>query len=68
MNVEEYWLIPPPMMSKGCERTLAKLNAGWRPNRRIRQMGYYESAEFYRCYIWEWLNVISPAIDRLGDA
>jgi hypothetical protein len=62
-EVERYWLEPPPESSPRLSHWLAKVAAGWQPNRRISGMGYYEAAEWYGVYIWEWLNVLRPAID-----
>jgi hypothetical protein len=28
-------------------------------------MGYYETAKFFGVYLWEWLHVLSPLLDRL---
>ncbi len=62
INVQAYWTQPPPEPSPGCLKWVAKIRAGWRPNRRVRAMGYYEEAEFYGVYIWELMNVIDPLI------
>jgi len=67
-NIETYWTSPPPEPSQRCDIWVAKIKAGWRPNRRIRQMGYYEGAEFYGVYIWEYSNVIQPLIRELTEA
>lgn len=64
INIEEYWIEAPPEPSPKLKRWLEKIQGGWRPNRRIRQMGYYESAEFFGVYIWEYMNVISPQLAK----
>lgn len=64
INIEQYWNVPPPEPSPGLVKWLAKIADGWRPNRRIRSMGYYSAAEFYGVYIWEYLHVISPALSK----
>ena len=67
INVEQYWLKPPPVRSSGCAKWLKKIEAGWKPNRRIGSMGYYEAAEFYGVFIWEYINEIRPALE-VADA
>jgi hypothetical protein len=61
-DVTEYWAEPPPKHSERCEEWLVKIANGWKPNRRISQMGYHEKAEFFGVYIWEYLNLIRPAL------
>ena len=55
---------PPPAPSEACNIWLAKIANGWRPNKRIRQMGYELASEFFGVYIWEYCNVISPALQK----
>lgn len=62
-DVTEYWLEEPLKQSPECTRWLVKIMSGWKPNRRITQMGYHEKAEFFGVYIWELFNVIIPAIE-----
>lgn len=61
-DVEAHWVSPPPELSARCEWWLRRISSGWRPNSRIRTMGYYERAEFYGVYIWESINVIGEAL------
>jgi hypothetical protein len=63
IDVTAYWLDAPPEPSPKLNRWLDKIRGGWRPNARIRTMGYHEASEFYGVYIWEYLNVIVPAIE-----
>lgn len=63
-DVTEYWTSPPPEQSARAKYWLERLNAGWRPNRRIRQFGYHEAAKFFGVYIWEYINVLSPLINK----
>ena len=65
----EYWHSdnPPPERSARCQYWLEQIAAGWRPNARISCLGYDDSAEFYGVYIWEYLNVLSPFLDKLCD-
>lgn len=68
IDVTKYWLDPPPEPSAGLIRWLDKVRNGWRPNRRIRFMGYHDSAEFYGVYIWEYLHVLMPALHGDGSS
>lgn len=61
-NTEEFWDKAPPERSPRCAWWLERFSGGWRPNKRIRSMGYYEAAQFYGVFIWEYVNVISPAL------
>jgi hypothetical protein len=61
-NVYFYWEDPPPERSAKCAYWLARIKDGWRPNRRISEMGCSESAEFFGIYVWEWVNVVRPII------
>lgn len=67
MNIEDYWDRPPPEPTAKCVAWRKKIEDGWRPNRRISQMGYYEKAEFFGVYIWEYINVISPMLNGTFD-
>ncbi len=64
LNRYAYWQAPPPEPSPKLKRWIARIKAGWRPNRRIRQMGYDEKAEFFGVYLWEYLNVIAPMLQE----
>ena len=64
-DIEQHWGEPPPVRSPRCAAWVTRIRAGWRPNRRISGMGYYDSAEYYGVYIWEYLNVLSPLLDGL---
>ena len=61
-DIEAYWLHPPPKHSPRCEAWLKRIAQGWRPNKRIRSMGYYTSAEWYGVWIWEEQALIQPAL------
>lgn len=67
LEVTRYWLDPPPEPSLKLGKWIAKLKARWRPNRRIRSMGYHEAAEYYGVYIWEYINVISPIVNQKAN-
>jgi hypothetical protein len=61
-NVEAYWGKLPPTPSARCSWWMDRIRAGWRPNRRISGMGYYEASEWYGVYIEEYLSVIAPSL------
>lgn len=62
IDVTRYWTEPPPEPSPKLAGWVAKIRAGWRPNKRIGRMGYHERAEFHGVYIWEYFNVIWPEL------
>ena len=62
IDIDKYWTAPPPEPSAGLIKWLARIGAGWRPNRRIRSLGYYSAAEFYGVYVWEYLHKIRPLL------
>ena len=59
-----YWDICPMEGSARCSHWIYRIENGWRPNRRIRAMGYDEASQYYGVYIWEYLNIISPLLDK----
>jgi hypothetical protein len=61
----EFWVDPPPAESERLKYWLKTIEAGWRPNRRIRQMCYDCSAEFYGVWLWEYLNVLAPMLQEV---
>lgn len=61
-DVTAYWVDRPPAPSARCLAWLDRIESGWRRNRRIKSMGYHESAEYFGVCIWEWLNVLRPAL------
>jgi len=62
LDVTRYWMEPPPEPTPALAKWMAKIKAGWRPNIRIRRMGYHSRAEFFGVYIWEYYHVIYPAL------
>ena len=62
IDIQKYWADPPPEPSPNCVKWVAKIQGGWSPNRRIRTLGYYSSAEWFGVYIWEYLNVLRPML------
>ena len=63
-NIEAYWLDPPPEPSPRLKWWLARIAVGWRGNRRVLSQGYYSCAEYFGVYLWEWLNVLSSALEK----
>lgn len=58
-----YWESPPPEPSPKLLRWVERIEAGWRPNRRIQQMGRDACSGFYDVYQWEYLYVLLPLTD-----
>lgn len=59
-----YWAEPPPELSERCRWWLRQIERGWRPNRSWSSAGYATKANsLYGVYIWEYINVIYPALD-----
>lgn len=54
-----YWNDKPPEPSDRLVYWIGRYANGYRPNSRVRSMGYYEASEFYGVYIWEYLHVIA---------
>jgi len=61
-DCERYWGELPDEPSPRCIWWIARIKSGWQPNRRIRSMGYYGSAEWYGVYIEEFMSVLSPLL------
>jgi hypothetical protein len=61
-NHYEYWGTKPPAPSARCTYWVERIQNGWLPNRRIGSMGYDMSAQWYGCWLWEYLNVLYPLI------
>jgi hypothetical protein len=66
-DVYEYWNQAPPEPSARLVYWEQQVEAGWRPNRRIRSFGYAESAEWFGVYVWEWRNVLWPLIEKKSE-
>jgi hypothetical protein len=60
-----FWVTSPPELSARCAWWTRRIRGGWRPGRRLRELGYDTSARYYGVYVWEYLNVISPLLLRL---
>jgi len=61
--IEKYWTETPPAPSDRLIYWLCQIAFdGWRPNRRISQMGYHEKAQFFGVYLWEYLNILAPVL------
>lgn len=61
-DIERYWTEAPSERSPRCSYWLSKIEAGWRPNRRIGQLGYYSAARWFGVYVWEYVTVLAPAL------
>ena len=66
-SIEQYWDRPPPERSPRCAWWVEQIKGGWRENRRIKQLGYYEAAQFYGVYLWEYLHVITRLLSPLAE-
>lgn len=58
----EYWTLPPPEPSERLTYWMRQIERGWRPSRRVGGMSYDSSAGWFGVYLWEYLNVIYPAL------
>ena len=72
-DVTACWTHRPSAPSPRLLYWLARIDAGWRPNKRVRREGYHGAAERFGVYIWEYLNVIAPTLyanvgTPVGDA
>lgn len=63
-----YWTDRPPLLSDRCVYWLEQIERGWLPSRRVRREGYDSSAEWYGVWIWEYLNVIAPALSAASPS
>jgi hypothetical protein len=63
-DVTQYWSSPPPESSPRLGHWLKRIKNGFRPNKRLRSLGYHGRAEFYGVYIWEQLNVLDKALSQ----
>jgi len=54
---------PPGEVSPRCAWWLERFAAGWRPNRRIRAMGYEEATHWYGVYTSEYFDKLRPLYD-----
>lgn len=59
-----YWVNPPPALSPRVEYWLRRLADGtWVPNRRFRVEGYDARTAWLGVYMWEYFNIIGPALN-----
>ena len=61
-RVDSDWAPPGEPVSERCRYWEARIRAGWRPNRRIRTMGYEEAAAFFGVYNGEYVTVLAPLL------
>lgn len=50
----------PPEPSAGLLKWQRRAREGFVRNRRLGSLGYANSADYFRVYVWEWLNVLQP--------
>lgn len=62
-----FWGDPPPERSERCAYWLRQIERGWTPNKYLSREGYDSSSEWFGVYIWEYVNVLSPAIERVRN-
>lgn len=67
IDTYRYWTEPPPEPSRPLGKWLERIRGGWRPNKRISRMGWGEATEFYGVYVWEYFNLIRPALGREAE-
>jgi hypothetical protein len=61
-NPYDFWTEAPPERSERCAYWLRQIEHGWRPNKYLAGEGYDAAAHWYGIYIWEYLNLIYPAL------
>jgi hypothetical protein len=59
-DITAYCSDPSPARSARCDYWLYMFAQGWKRNRRLSRMGYYESANFFGVFIWEYFNILMP--------
>ena len=64
-DASAHWGEAPPERSPRCAYWVRRIEAGWRPNARIRNEGYEGATHFYGVWLWEYLHVIAPLLERL---
>lgn len=57
-----YWGDAPPELSDRCLWWVRQISRGWQPNKHIRRECRDCSAQWYGVYLWEFINVIYPAL------
>ena len=67
-DVKRYWAEAPPITSERCAWWLKRIvEERWRGNKRIRGLGYHDAAEYFGVYIWEWNEVLFPALEQAWE-
>lgn len=62
-DIERYWTTPPPVLSPRVEYWLRRLADGtWKPNKRFLRECYDCRTEWLGVYLWEYVNIIGPAL------
>lgn len=60
----DFWANAHRTRSERCIAWEARIRAGWRPNRRLSQMGWEEKAKWYGVYNWEYIEVLAPLLTK----
>lgn len=58
----KFWSDAPPEISERAQWWLRQIKRGWKPNRNTLNCCYDCNAEWLGVYIWEWTNVLYPAL------
>lgn len=59
-----YWRDAPPELSDRCKFWIGRIENGWRPGRHVGSYGYDEMALYLGVYIYEYMHVLSPLLQR----
>lgn len=62
-DVYAFWMKPPPEPSARSLWWALRIKNGWKPNKRVRAMGYADAAKFFGVYVWEYQHELQPLID-----
>ena len=62
-HAETWWVTPPPAPSPRLAAWVRAIDAGWRPNKRVKRMKCSRTAaDFFGVYTWEYLAVLAPLL------
>ncbi len=67
-DVYAFWGDSPPELSERCRYWLRQIERGWLPNRHISTMGRDATAVWFGVYLYEWCDVLYPAIAAREEA
>lgn len=63
-DIQLYWISKPTELSDRCLWWKNRIENGWIGNKRINKMGYYELSEYFGVYIWEYINILAPLLNK----